>query len=128
MRVSLSGSDLTFAIVRRIAVGVVAVFVVLCYLYGPAASPAMRNQAVRRVQRARRGQLAQLPAELERRRLPALDLQRRQQAHPAGRQPRLVDEPVRGLSRSTTSSSVAWSSVMFGKPARLRIGKLPTTR
>ena len=46
MPVSLSGSDMSFAIVRRIAVGVVAVFVVLCYLYGPAASPAMRNQAV----------------------------------------------------------------------------------
>lgn len=47
MPVSLSGSDMRFAIVRRIAVGVVTAFVVLCYLYGPAASPAMHKQAIR---------------------------------------------------------------------------------
>ena len=46
MRVSLSGSDLTFAMVRRLAVGVIVVFVVLGYMYGPAASPAMRTKAV----------------------------------------------------------------------------------
>ena len=46
MRVSLSGSDLTFQMVRRLSVVVVVVFVVLAYLYGPAASPAMRSQAV----------------------------------------------------------------------------------
>jgi hypothetical protein len=40
MRVSLSGSDLTFQMVRRLSVAV------LGYLYGPAASPAMRTQAV----------------------------------------------------------------------------------
>jgi hypothetical protein len=46
MRVSLSGSDLTFTMVRRLATAVVVIFVVLGYLYGPAASPAMRHQAV----------------------------------------------------------------------------------
>ena len=60
--------------VRRLAVAVIAIFVVLAYLYGPAASPAMRTEAIAAVQRPRRGQLAQLPADLERRCLPALDV------------------------------------------------------
>ena len=88
----------------------------------------MRNQAVSECNNHAEGNWRSFRLALERRRLPALDLLGRQQARAAGRQPRLVDEPVPGLSRSTTSSSVAWSSVMFGKPARLRIGKLPTTR
>lgn len=46
MGVSLSGSDLTFRTVRRTSVAVVAIFVVLAYLYGPAASPAMHDAAV----------------------------------------------------------------------------------
>jgi hypothetical protein len=46
MRVSLSGQNLTFTMVRRLSVAVVVIFVVLGYLYGPAASPAMRNQAI----------------------------------------------------------------------------------
>ena len=46
MGVSASGSSLTFTTVRRLAVAIVAIFVVLAYLYGPAASPAMRNAAI----------------------------------------------------------------------------------
>jgi hypothetical protein len=46
MQVSLSGASLTFQMVKRLAVSVVAVFAVLGYLYGPAASPAMRDRAV----------------------------------------------------------------------------------
>ncbi|MEO5709590.1 MAG: hypothetical protein ABIQ59_07200 [Nocardioidaceae bacterium] len=46
MQVSLSGQSLTFQMVRRLAIAVVAVFVVLAYLYGPAASPPMRNEAI----------------------------------------------------------------------------------
>jgi len=43
MRVSLSGSDLTFQMVRRLSVAVVVVFVVLAYLYGSPATPAVRD-------------------------------------------------------------------------------------
>jgi len=46
MPVSAVGSNLTFSIVGRLAVGVVAMFCVLSYLYGPAASPALRNAAI----------------------------------------------------------------------------------
>ena len=46
MQVSLSGQSLTFQMVRRLSVVVIIIFVVLAYLYGPAASPAMRNQAI----------------------------------------------------------------------------------
>ena len=46
MRVSSTGQDLTFEMVRRLAVAVVVVFVVLGYLYGPAVSPAMHAAAV----------------------------------------------------------------------------------
>ena len=46
MQVSLSGQSLTFQMVRRLAVAVIAIFVVLAYLYGPAASPAMRTEAI----------------------------------------------------------------------------------
>jgi hypothetical protein len=46
MPVSAVGSNLTFTIVGRLAVGVVAIFCVLSYLYGPAASPALRNAAI----------------------------------------------------------------------------------
>jgi hypothetical protein len=46
MQVSLSGQSLTFQMVRRLSVVVIICFVVLAYLYGPAASPAMRNQAI----------------------------------------------------------------------------------
>jgi hypothetical protein len=46
MGVSVSGSDLGFTMVRRAAVTVIAIFVVLSYLYGPAVSPAMRTAAV----------------------------------------------------------------------------------
>ena len=46
MGVSLSGSSLTFVMVRRMAVAVVVIFVVLTYLYGPAASPAMHSSAI----------------------------------------------------------------------------------
>src|SRR4051794_41959459 len=46
MPVSAVGSNLTFSIVGRLAVGVVAIFCVLSYLYGPAASPALRNAAI----------------------------------------------------------------------------------
>jgi hypothetical protein len=46
MRVSLSGQSLTFQMVRRLSVAVVAIFVALAYLYGPAASPAMRSEAI----------------------------------------------------------------------------------
>ena len=46
MGVSLSGSNLTFIMVRRMAVVVVAVFAVLTYLYGPALSPATRSAAI----------------------------------------------------------------------------------
>jgi hypothetical protein len=46
MGVSATGSNLTFRMVRRLAVGVIAVFVVLAYLYGPPATPGMRDSAV----------------------------------------------------------------------------------
>jgi hypothetical protein len=46
MAVSASGSSLTFTMVRRLAGGVVVIFVVLAYLYGPAAAPALRSAAV----------------------------------------------------------------------------------
>jgi hypothetical protein len=46
MGVSASGSDLTFATVRRLAVAVVAIAAVLGYLYGPPASPSMRDAAI----------------------------------------------------------------------------------
>lgn len=46
MGVSVTGSDLGFTMVRRAAVAVIAIFVVLGYLYGPAISPAMRTAAV----------------------------------------------------------------------------------
>ena len=46
MGVSLSGSDLTFTTVRRLAVGILVLFVTLFYLYGPAASPPMHDAAV----------------------------------------------------------------------------------
>jgi hypothetical protein len=46
MAVSAVGSNLTFDLVRRLAVGVVVIFGVLAYLYGPAASPAMHRAAI----------------------------------------------------------------------------------
>ena len=45
MGVSASGSDLRFTMVRRAAVAVIAIFVALCYVYGPAVSPAMHTAA-----------------------------------------------------------------------------------
>lgn len=48
MQVSLSGQSLTFQMVRRLSFAIVAVFAVLAYLYGPAASPPMRNEAIAR--------------------------------------------------------------------------------
>jgi hypothetical protein len=47
MGVSVSGSDLTFATVRRLAVAIVAIFGTLFYLYGPAASPTLHDAAIR---------------------------------------------------------------------------------
>ena len=46
MGVSLSGSRLTFKIIRRTSFSVVVIFCALAYLYGPAAAPAMRNAAI----------------------------------------------------------------------------------
>ena len=46
MPVSAVGTSLGFATVRRVSVAVVALFGALAYLYGPAASPAMRNAAI----------------------------------------------------------------------------------
>ena len=46
MPVSAVGASLDFTTIRRLAVGVVAMFCTLAYLYGPAASPAMRNAAI----------------------------------------------------------------------------------
>jgi hypothetical protein len=46
MPISATSSSTTFRLVRQLAVVVVAVFCVLGYLYGPAASPAMRNAAI----------------------------------------------------------------------------------
>ena len=46
MPVSVTGSSVTFRLVRQLSIGVVRVFAVLAYLYGPAASPAMRDAAV----------------------------------------------------------------------------------
>jgi hypothetical protein len=46
MGVSLSGTDLTFTMVRRLSLVVVVLFVVLGYLYGPAAAPALHTAAV----------------------------------------------------------------------------------
>ncbi len=46
MAVSAVGTNLTFNMVRRLAVAVVVIFCVLGYLYGPAATPAMRDAAV----------------------------------------------------------------------------------
>lgn len=46
MAVSATASSLTFRMVRRTAASVVVIFGVLAYLYGPAASPAMRNSAI----------------------------------------------------------------------------------
>jgi hypothetical protein len=46
MGVSVSGSSLTFTMVRRSTIAVIAIFVVLSYLYGPAVSPAMRTAAI----------------------------------------------------------------------------------
>ena len=46
MGVSASGSDLRFTFIRRAAVAVIAIFVALCYVYGPAVSPAMHTAAV----------------------------------------------------------------------------------
>jgi hypothetical protein len=46
MGVSVSGSDLTFTTVRRMAVAVVAIFCTLFYLYGPAASPTLHDAAI----------------------------------------------------------------------------------
>ena len=46
MAVSAVGTNLTFNMVRRLAVAVVVIFCVLAYLYGPAATPAMRDAAV----------------------------------------------------------------------------------
>jgi hypothetical protein len=45
MAVSAVGTSLTFNMVRRLAAVVVAVFVVLGYLYGPPTTPALRNSA-----------------------------------------------------------------------------------
>jgi hypothetical protein len=46
MGVSATGSNVTFVMVRRSAVVVIAVFAALTYLYGPAVSPAMRQTAI----------------------------------------------------------------------------------
>jgi len=46
MPVSVTGSSVTFKLVRQLSVVVVLVFCTLAYLYGPAASPALRNAAV----------------------------------------------------------------------------------
>lgn len=46
MPVSSTGSSAGFRLVRQLALVVVLVFGVLAYLYGPAASPAMRNAAI----------------------------------------------------------------------------------
>jgi len=46
MPVSVMGSSVTFRLVRQLSVVVVLVFAVLAYLYGPAASPAMRDTAI----------------------------------------------------------------------------------
>jgi hypothetical protein len=45
MAVSAVGTNLTFRMVRRMAAVVVVVFFVLSYLYGPAATPALRSSA-----------------------------------------------------------------------------------
>ena len=45
MGVSASGSSLTMKTVRQVSVAVVAVFVVLAYLYGPAVTPGFRDAA-----------------------------------------------------------------------------------
>ncbi len=45
MAVSAVGSALTFTMVRRLSVAVVVVFAVLAYLYGPPATPAVRDAA-----------------------------------------------------------------------------------
>jgi hypothetical protein len=46
MPVSVTGSSVTFKLVRQLSVVVVLVFCTLGYLYGPAASPALRNAAI----------------------------------------------------------------------------------
>jgi hypothetical protein len=46
MAVSAVGTNLTFRMVRRTAVAVVALFCALAYLYGPAATPALRQSAM----------------------------------------------------------------------------------
>ena len=46
MGVSASGSDVRFTMVRRAAVAVIAIFAALCYVYGPAVSPAMHTAAI----------------------------------------------------------------------------------
>ena len=45
MAVSAIGQNLNFDVVRRLAVGVVVVFVVLSYLFGPAYSPTLAKAA-----------------------------------------------------------------------------------
>jgi hypothetical protein len=46
MPVSAVGTSVGLSGVRRLSVAVVAVFSALAYLYGPAASPAMRDAAI----------------------------------------------------------------------------------
>ena len=45
MAVSAVGTSLTFSMVRRLAVSMVIIFAVLGYLYGPPATPALRESA-----------------------------------------------------------------------------------
>ncbi len=73
MAVSAVGTNLTFRMVRRLAGVVVLVFLVLGYLYGPAATPALRRLRDERVQRPRARRLPQLPAGLAGGRPSALD-------------------------------------------------------
>jgi hypothetical protein len=45
MAVSAVGTNPTFNMVRRLAAATIAIFLVLGYLYGPAATPGLRNSA-----------------------------------------------------------------------------------
>lgn len=46
MGVSQSGSSLGLVVIRRAAAAVAVILGVLAYLYGPAVSPALRNEAI----------------------------------------------------------------------------------
>lgn len=55
MGVSLSGADLTFSTVRRLALATVALFCVFAYLYGPAVTPGLHAAAVEECNRHAQG-------------------------------------------------------------------------